>query len=194
MTSIVDYAANGCGVCKAYIIWSEEHERKKAYSEGPGRWTGELVKETEKVFIHCKQKHREKPKHKYAFTFTTGEDTKLQIQKEMCEAAYKLFTQKSKEILRGEVYLEYTENNRPHLHGWYETEDGGRVYSKTFKRVWPTWGEGKSNRADFIGGYHKEMASDQYKSYASDEGRRLIFKEGTSLDYDGKIAITWYGK
>lgn len=192
--SINDFASNGCEVCKAYVSWSEEHAMKCKESDLTGRWTGDLVRESAKILEHCKKHHKDKPKRKYAFTFTTGEDTKLEIQKEMCEAAYKLYTQKSKEIARGEVYLEYTENNRPHLHGWYETEDGGRVYSKIFKRIWPTWGEGKSNRADFIGGYHKEMASEQYKKYASDEGRRLIFKEGTELDYDGKIAITWCGK
>jgi len=74
-------------------------------------------------------------KKTFAFTFTTNSDRKLEIQQEMCNSAWKLFQQKTIPVEEGEVYLEYTEQGRPHLHGWYVTEDGGRIFAKVFSSL-----------------------------------------------------------
>lgn len=136
--------------------------------------------------------HWPKPKKTYAFTFTTNLDTKLEVQKEMCYSAYKLFLQKTTPVEEGEVYLEYTEEGRPHLHGWYVTEDGGRIFAKTFRRCWPTWGE-KERKPRFAGGYHEEMKTNRYRGYASSEGRLVVVKKkNEDVRYEPTNADVWH--
>lgn len=137
--------------------------------------------------VHCEQKVR-----RFAFTFTTAEDTQLEVQKEMCEAAWKLINQNTTPVKKAEVYLEYTKEGRPHLHGWYQTEQGGRIFTKTFKRVWPSWGETKRTHISFPGGYHQEMRSDRYMGYASDEGRLICSKDGPDVYFDAQTAHKWH--
>lgn len=132
-----------------------------------------------------------KPPKTFAFTFTTNLDTKLEIQKEMCESAFKLFQQKTTPVQEGEVFLEYTEAGRPHLHGWYQTEDGGRIFAKTFRRCWKYWGE-KDRMKKFAGGYHEEMKTNRYIGYASSEGRRVVYKKkGENVMCDQEVAFKW---
>lgn len=135
--------------------------------------------------------HIGKSKHQFAFTFTTNLDTKLEIQKEMCESAYRLFSQKSNSVNFGEVYLEYTEAERPHLHGWYQTDDGGRIFAKTFKRCWRYWGE-KERKTQFPGGYHELMKSNRYKEYSSSEDRIILRKNGDKIEYFEENVNTWW--
>lgn len=115
--------------------------------------------------------HTKKDKS-YAFTFTTGAkaDDFARVEDELVEAALKLFRQESVPVKEGEAYLEYGEDGRPHVHGWYKTTDGGRIFSKVFHRAWPEWAE-KRGKTKFAGGYHEEMKSNRYLGYASSEGR-----------------------
>lgn len=125
---------------------------------------------------HCKKYHDEKKEAKqFAFTFTTNK-SKEEIEKEMIHSCHKLFLQKTVPIRQGEAYLEYTEEGRPHIHGWYETEDGGRVFAKVFQRCWPAWKE-KRGQIQFAGGYHELMKSGRYKGYSSAEGRVICMKK-----------------
>lgn len=116
-----------------------------------------------------------KPRKQFAFTFTTNQ-SKEEIQAEMCYSCYKLFLQQTVPIRQGEAYLEYTKEGRPHIHGWYETEDGGRVFAKVFQRAWKYWKEQRGQKA-FAGGFHELMKSNRYKGYASAEGRVIIIKK-----------------
>lgn len=126
---------------------------------------------------------------KFAFTFTTNEDPGLQSQEKMTMAAFRLFNQQTTPVREGRVFLEYTEEGRPHLHGWYVTETGGRIFAKTFKRCWDLWGETK-NLKRFAGGYHEEMKSERYTEYASAEGRWVVKKDATEdyAQYNTEVA------
>lgn len=111
----------------------------------------------------------------FAFTFTTnlGRD---EIQQEMIDSCHKLFRQQTVPIEEGEAYLEYTKEGRPHIHGWYETQDGGRVFAKVFQRCWSYWKE-ERGKTKFAGGYHEEMKLNRYKGYSSAEGRVICLKK-----------------
>lgn len=142
-------------------------------------------------YEHVKKCHWKKKK-KFAFTFTTNLNTKLEVQKEMCYSAWKLFQQNTTPVEEGEVYLEYTEEGRPHLHGWYVCRDGGRIFAKTFRRCWPSWGE-KARQTRFAGGYHEEIKSERYQGYASEEGRLILKKEkDKDLIYAEETASKWH--
>ena len=134
-----------------------------------------VIPKCEEMMKHCRQWHQKKDAKQFAFTFTTNL-TKEQIQQDMVEAAHKLFRQQTVPIREGEAYLEYTEEGRPHIHGWYETEDGGRVFAKIFRRCWPYWGE-KSGKTKFAGGYHEMMKTSRYKGYSASEGRVICIKK-----------------
>lgn len=121
---------------------------------------------------HFEKHHRAKMPKTYAFTFTTGAKAEdfAKVEDELVEAALKLFRQESVPVQEGEAFLEYTEEGRPHIHGWYKTTDGGRIFSKVFHRAWPEWAE-KRGKTKFAGGYHEEMKSNRYVGYANSEGR-----------------------
>lgn len=122
--------------------------------------------------------HASKPKKKYAFTLTTNGNDVMEEQNNLCEAVNRLFLQQTVPIEEGGAWLEYTSVGRPHIHGWYSTSDGGRVFSKVFQRCWPRWKEKRGLR-EFPGGYHEEMKQDRYLGYASAEGRQVIEKKKT---------------
>jgi len=115
-----------------------------------------------------------KKETKWAFTLTTNETNHEEQEIKMKNAVYSLFQQKSCPILQGEAYLEYCDDGKPHIHGWYRREGGHRVYAKVFKRAWPLWDENKRMGKGHQGGYHHE-AGDKYEGYASVEGR-CIYK------------------
>lgn len=167
-TELVPGPGNGCDKCK--LLWSID---SKSF--------GEHIYE-----------HVPKPKKTYAFTFTTNLNTKLEVQQEMCSSAWKLFQQRTTPVAEGEVYLEYTEEGRPHLHGWYVTEDGGRIFAKTFHRCWPAWGE-KARQSRFAGGFHELMKTNRYKGYASTEGRLVVRKlKNAEAEYLADTADKWH--
>lgn len=128
-----------------------------------------------KLFMAHLHEHIPKPVKKYAFTFTTnGNDVSVERDK-LHNATVKLFTQQTVPIQEGGAWLEYTEAGRPHIHGWYTTIDGGRVFSKVFQRCWHLWGE-KKGLTKFPGGFHEVMKTDRYIGYASAEGRLICSK------------------
>jgi len=137
-------------------------------------WNGQSSKRyVDHVYEHCPDPI---PKKQYAFTFTTNDDDRPKAQRELCYAVQKLFLQRTNPIAQGGAWLEYTEAGRPHIHGWYETEDGGRVFAKTFARCWHLWKE-KRGMTRFPGGYHEQLKSNRYIGYASAEGREVVSKK-----------------
>lgn len=177
-----------CSVCSEFL---DEMKRINESTWLPATKTKMMSDAVDAQLQHEKQKHYKKLKT-FAFTFTTNQDTQLEIQKEMIQSAWKLFLQKTTPVEEGAVYLEYTEMGRPHLHGWYRTENGGRIFAKTFKRCWPFWGE-KDRQQRFPGGYHEEMKDNRYKEYASSEGRLVISKvPGELPEYKIENAETYW--
>jgi len=120
-----------------------------------------------------------KVSQKYAFTFTTNAhcDDWVATEQDMIKACHKLYSQSTCPIKQGDAYLEYTHDGRPHIHGWYQTDTGGRVYAKVFERIWKLWDEGKKQGKGFQGGFHEKVKSLNYERYASAEERKVCGKE-----------------
>lgn len=138
------------------------------------RWRCFKVGLTEdfRQWLHEMEAEAAKKRKQFAFTLTTNE---TDVTSEICSAAHKVFAQKTVPVRQGEAYLEYTKEGRPHIHGWYETENGGRIFSKVFHRCWPLWQE-KRGQTKFGGGFHEEIKTSRYKDYASCEGRVICIK------------------
>ena len=171
---------------------SEEYRTFKAQSDPNDDLNRLWVRVNFYTWLKGVREEEAKPKKEFAFTFTTNQDTKLEIQKEMCDSAHKLYAQKTTPVVEGEVYLEYTKEDRPHLHGWYVTEHGGRIFAKTFRRCWQYWGE-KERQTKFAGGYHEQTKSKRYRGYASDEGRLILRKKPDQpLEFFQDTAEVWH--
>lgn len=164
-----EQVASGCEVCAKFI-----DDLKPLLNMNDSDNMPRSVKLIEENHKHCKQKHR-LSKKQFAFTLTTNSDDRASAQSQLCFAVLRLFEQRTNPIAQGGAWLEYTEAGRPHIHGWYETKDGGRVFAKTFARCWPLWKE-KRGLTRFGGGYHEEMKTNRYLAYASAEGREVIRK------------------
>lgn len=115
------------------------------------------------------------PQGQFAFTLTCSPSHNLS-KDDMVKAVKKLMAQKSCPVKYYAWYLEYgdmEECTHWHIHGMYETETGGRIERKHFKRAWPIWGEGDETKRlglGFVGGYHrpvrdKEAYADYIKKY-----------------------------
>lgn len=160
------------GYCSTHCPW---YERNKMVHTMTGQQVEQQLNDWTRHRCEC-HGHKTNKKYKiYAYTLTTNGNDVAEEEQKLCEAVEKLFRQKSVPIQQGEAYLEYTEQGRPHIHGWYETEDGGRIFAKIFKRCWSLWGETRGHTR-FAGGYHEEMKTNRYKNYASAEGRVIITK------------------
>jgi len=123
---------------------------------------------------------RIKASQKYAFTLTTNKhcDDWVAEEQAMIQACHKLYSQTTCKIKEGSCYLEYTNNGRPHIHGWYQTENGGRVYAKVFMRLWSLWDEDKPMKPKgHQGGFHEKVKSLNYEAYAAADERLVCGKE-----------------
>lgn len=110
----------------------------------------------------------------FAFTLTKSPKDNLSVG-DMLKAVRKIMSQKSCPVSKYAWYYEdkgrdsNDEPVHPHIHGMYETEAGGRIERKHFKRAWSIWGEGDPTLrmgAGFRGGYHREVRSDErYEMY-----------------------------
>lgn len=190
--SVRDFALNGCQQCQQCITDLEVTANQIGDVVNRSAFMWKVMKDNNEHFRLEHDKKTHKKSKQFAFTFTTNQDTKLEIQKEMIESAWKLFNQKTVPVKEGEVYLEYTLEGRPHLHGWYETEDGGRIFAKIFNRVWPSWKE-KKGFTRFPGGYHEVMKTNRYKGYAEAENRLVVSKkEGENAHYHVETAEKWH--
>lgn len=114
----------------------------------------------------------------WAFTLTTNEKDQNQwpeVEEQLKQAALKILNQKTCPIKSGEAYLEYCEDGKPHIHGFYIMEDGKRIFAKIFKRYWPLWNEAKKLGDGHQGGYHKRVINQiRYVKYQSAEERLVV--------------------
>lgn len=105
------------------------------------------------------------PKGVFAGTLTMAPDDGL-TKDDMLVAIHKVMQQQSCPVKRYVWYLEYTDAGLPHIHFMYETETGGRIEAKHFKRAWKIWNEKQRCGAGHRGGYHRPVHDeDEYKKY-----------------------------
>lgn len=113
-----------------------------------------------------------KPKGLFAFTLTfSPSDGKNEY--DLKHAVEQIMNQKTCPVKRYSWYLETKDGgHHPHIHGVYETDSGGTIYTKVFKRYWSIWDPKQKLGAGFRGGYHKPVdIAIAYKEYISkDEG------------------------
>lgn len=122
-----------------------------------------------------RDKHQEAARKVWAFSLTTPD---RDAAPDLWEATVKLFEQRSVPVVVGEAHLEYGASGLPHVHGWYETGHGGRIFTKVFKRCWPLWGEDKRHHTAFRGGFHEKAKNPAaYKLYAAAEERLIVRRE-----------------
>jgi len=107
---------------------------------------------------------------KFAFSLTYSPTDEL-TEEDLVKAARKICSQKSNPVKSFAWYLEYRDpetKGGPHIHGMYETESGGRIETKHWKRAWPIWDQNVPLGAGFRGGYHRPVRSDEgYANYIS---------------------------
>lgn len=108
----------------------------------------------------------------FAFTLTKA-PTDDMSQDDMVTAVRKLMAQKTCPVKKYAWYLEYGNNEtkeHPHIHGMYETEKGGRIERKVFKRLWPIWDESQRQGRGHRGGYHDVARNEGgYASYIKED-------------------------
>lgn len=112
-----------------------------------------------------------KYKGPWAFSLTMSPKDGLS-EEEMVSAARKIMSQTSCPVKKYSWYLEYKEDGRhPHIHGMYETDAGGRIECKYWKRAWPIWNEAQKLGSGFRGGYHRPVRNgEQYSEYIAKDG------------------------
>lgn len=117
------------------------------------------------------------PSGLFAFTLTKSPKDPLTVG-DMLAAVRKVMAQKSCPVKRYAWYYEdkgrdeFGDPIHPHFHGIYETESGGRIERKHWKRAWSIWDENKPMGAGFQGGYHRPVKAEEgYKDYIKKDGR-----------------------
>ena len=110
---------------------------------------------------------------KFAFTLTKSTSDELS-EEDMIKAVRKIMNQKSCPVKEYAWYLEYADSElgkHPHIHGMYETESGGRIEAKHFKRAWKIWDEKYKLGKGFRGGYHRPVRDGEaYSDYIRKDG------------------------
>lgn len=122
--------------------------------------------------------HSGNGKHNGLWAFTLTKSPKdTETVGDMLAAVRKVMQQKSCPVVEYAWYYEdkgRDENGdpiHPHIHGLYETETGGRIERKHWKRAWPLWDENKPMGAGFKGGYHRPVKDGEgYKDYIKKDG------------------------
>lgn len=115
----------------------------------------------------------------FAFTITTSPKWGKTVL-DMVNAANKVMTQQSNKVKRFAWYYEDKGRDEggdpihPHIHGMYETETGGRIEIKHWRRAWTHWGENKADKVrgmGFEGGYHRPIHhGEEYNAYIKKDG------------------------
>lgn len=157
-----------CVICKAWDrTWLMLAENDVALNRSIKEWVKTHLEpfHSGKVKSH---KGNGAPQGAFAFTLTMSPKDGY-TQDEMITAVRKIMGQQSCPVKRYAWYLEYgnmEEKTHPHIHGMYETEGGGRIERKHFKRAWPLWDESQRLGAGFRGGYHRPVRDGEaYNDY-----------------------------
>ena len=135
------------------------------------------VAETHKA---CPKKttHKGNGVYQGAFAFTLTKSPKdSQSVGDMLAAVKKIMGQKSCKVKKYAWYYEdkgqdeWGAPEHPHIHGMYETETGGKIETKHWKRAWPLWDPAIAMGSGFKGGYHRQIRSDEkYSNYIKKDG------------------------
>lgn len=163
-----------CGVCHAFIqrardnVFSSPYDVDKAYDEWSRHCRSPACKKYGKSRTHV---GNGKYQGSWAFTITKSPKDPYSVG-DMLTAVRKVMCQKSCPVKRYAWYYEdkgkddFGDPIHPHIHGIYETDSGGRIERKHFKRAWPIWDENKPMGAGFQGGYHRPVKAEEgYKDY-----------------------------
>lgn len=153
-------------------------EKIPEYDGSSIRIQTDLLRMLEKYKCPKKKTHvgNGKPQGEFAFTLTKSDKDPITVG-DMLTAVRKIMTQKSCPVIKYAWY--YEEKGRdgngdpihPHIHGIYETEGGGRIESKHFKRAWSIWDEKKPMGQGFRGGYHRPVKQNEsYRDYIEKDG------------------------
>jgi len=115
----------------------------------------------------------------FAFTLTKAPDDQL-TEFDMIKAVRKVMSQQSCPVKKYAWYLEYGDEElkqHPHIHGMYETETGGMIETKHWKRAWSIWNPKVKLGRGFRGGYHRPVRSEEgYSDYIKkDAGKNESF-------------------
>lgn len=124
-----------------------------------------------------------KPSGAFAFTLTASPNDGLS-EDDMITAVRKVMSQKSNPVKKYAWYLEYKNpelKTHPHIHGMYETETGGVIEKKHWKRAWKIWDPTQRLGAGFRGGYHRPVSYDE--KYANYIAKQNILGD-TNIDAD----------
>lgn len=117
-----------------------------------------------------------KPSGPFAFTLTKSDKDPLTVG-DMLTSVRKVMSQKSCPVIKYAWYYEDKGRDangdaiHPHIHGLYETETGGRIERKHWKRAWSIWDETKPMGSGFRGGYHRPVKHNEaYADYMAKDG------------------------
>lgn len=117
-----------------------------------------------------------KPVGPFAFTLTKSPKDPHTVG-DMLTAVRKIMGQKTKPVLKYAWYYEDKGRDdngdpiHPHIHGMYDTEDGGRIPARQFQRAWPIWDESRPLGSGFVGGFHRVVKSEEaYLDYIAKDG------------------------
>lgn len=177
----MEHDAVNCEACKAHEKVCKflgmsggslsEREQERIWKEG---WRAWCKAHPPPKSANDGRVSNNKPKGLFAGTLTMRPDEST--EEEMIKAINKIFSQKTCPLKKYAWYLEYTQNGTPHIHFCYETETGGRIHQKVFKRYWD-WDESVKCGAGHRGGYHKACDSETaYLEYISKEsGQNKVY-------------------
>lgn len=184
-----------CPVCiewRTQMCWAIDTELSDA------QYGRELVKYHVKLCHHENEVHGTNhvfPTHagngrhcgEWAFTLTKS-PTDDYTEEDMLKAVQKIMSQSSCPVKKYAWYLEHKQDNtHPHIHGIYETDTGGRIEAKHFRRAWPLWNEKIKLGSGFKGGYHRPViVSDEYLKYIGKDQKTANGKYA-SKGYEAEI-------
>jgi len=139
----------------------------------PQQWKehiARMLKHLEEHHGRPKERHEGngRPNGAFAFTLTFSPDDG-KTEADLVDAVRKVMKQRSCPVKRYAWYLEYgnlAEKRHPHIHGLYETETGGVIEKKYWKRAWDIWDPSQPLGKGFRGGYHRPVRDDEdYTNY-----------------------------
>jgi len=167
--------------------WCREWSQQQCWAVDPGLPFPIYASELKKYYLrlchhendvhgtaHVFPTHTGNGRHngEWAFTLTMS-PTDGYTTEDMLTAVQKIVSQSSCPVKKYAWYLEHKQDeSHPHVHGIYETDTGGRIEAKHFRRAWPLWNEKIKLGAGFKGGYHRPViTSDEYQKYISKDSQ-----------------------
>lgn len=171
-----------CDYCSSFVAWSTKpggsagmsfYDIDQKFNDYKRHINSQKCKKFAKSNVHV---GNGTPSGCFAFTITKSDKDPYSVG-DMLTAVRKIMRQKSCPVKKYAWY--YEEKGRddngdpihPHIHGLYETESGGRIETKQFKRAWEIWDPSKPIGAGFRGGYHRPVRSNEgYSDYIKKDG------------------------